>query len=243
MGRSVARLVAASALATAASLGSATAQTSSEGAERSPVVVELFTSQGCSSCPPADQLLRDLAQEEGVIALALHVDYWDYIGWKDSFARPEHTVRQKAYARASGERMIYTPQIIVEGRARVVGAKAMAVVNAVEEQRAAPPQIALTAERTGEVLQIEARALTQATAELVVQLVRYKPEGRVEILRGENAGRTLSYANIVTAWDVVAEWTVDTPLSLRLDVPGDQPAVVIVQETGHGPILAAAELR
>ena len=90
-------------------------------AEDAPVVVELFTSQGCSSCPPADELLREMSKRPDVIALAFHVDYWDYIGWKDEFAHPGFTKRQKAYAKAAGERMVYTPQMIVHGVVRVVG--------------------------------------------------------------------------------------------------------------------------
>jgi hypothetical protein len=89
-----------------------------------PVVVELFTSQGCSSCPPADALLSELAEHEDIIALALHVDYWDYIGWADSLARPEHTVRQKAYAAAAGKRMVYTPQFVIGGIDHVTGYRA-----------------------------------------------------------------------------------------------------------------------
>ena len=87
-----------------------------------PVVVELYTSQGCSSCPPADAFLaRELANRDDVIALALHVDYWDYIGWKDDFADPQHTDRQRDYARAAGQRTIYTPQMIIAGKDHVIG--------------------------------------------------------------------------------------------------------------------------
>ena len=88
---------------------------------QSPVVVELFTSQGCSSCPPADKLMHELAKRDDVIALALHVDYWDYIGWKDVFAQPEFTARQRAYARLGNRKMIYTPQMVINGRDHVVG--------------------------------------------------------------------------------------------------------------------------
>ena len=83
-------------------------------AESDPVVVELFTSQGCSSCPPADRIMHDLAKRDDVIGLALHVDYWDYIGWKDEYADPDHTLRQRSYARQGGRSMIYTPQMVVK---------------------------------------------------------------------------------------------------------------------------------
>jgi hypothetical protein len=89
-------------------------------AQDRPVLVELFTSQGCSSCPPADALLHKLARRDDVVALALHVDYWDYIGWKDTFAKAAHSARQRAYAREAGRRMVYTPQMIINGADHVV---------------------------------------------------------------------------------------------------------------------------
>jgi hypothetical protein len=236
------RIVAGVCAAALAGLAFVAAGARAEG-ERSPIVVELFTSQGCSSCPPADRLLSDLAERDGIIALALHVDYWDYIGWKDSFAEPEHTARQRAYARAAGERMIYTPQMIVGGTHRVVGARAMKVVSAIESHEAAPSPVSVQIERDGDNLSVEAAAPSATQGEMVVQLVRYRPEATVKILRGENAGRTLTYSNIVTSWEVVRAWSGAAPLQLTLPVPGEEPAVVIVQEAGHGAILGAATTR
>jgi hypothetical protein len=207
-----------------------------------PVVVELFTSQGCSSCPPADKLFHDLAARDDIIALALHVDYWDYIGWKDAFAVPAHTARQKAYAAAAGTRSIYTPQMIVDGRARVVGSNAMAVVDAIMASKARPSPVDLKISRTGETLAVEAE-MTGAARPCVVHLVRYSPERAVEILRGENAGRHMVYANVAQDWQVLMRWDGEKPLRTTAEVPGDLPVVVLIQADGHGPILAGAELR
>ena len=154
-------------------------------AQSAPVVVELFTSQGCSSCPPADKLMHDLAKREDVIALALHVDYWDYIGWKDLFADPEHTKRQQRYAFRGGRDVVYTPQMIINGQDDVVGARAMelAEIIAAHAERGSP--VTLRATRAGDAVQIEASAAEGAApGRLVVQLVRFTPLGREALLQG-----------------------------------------------------------
>lgn len=206
-----------------------------------PIVVELFTSQGCSSCPPADAMLAELARMDGVIALALHVDYWDYIGWPDSFASPVHTARQEAYARAAGERMVYTPQIVVGGQDRVVGGDAMAVMENLHAHMGATTPIDLTVRRDGDKLEIEAPAQSQPRT-LDIHLVRFRPWEEVEITGGENAGLTMSYANIVTSWEVVGQWTGSEPLELSLPLTGGEPVVVLLQEPGPGRIRAAAQI-
>ncbi len=208
-----------------------------------PVVVELYTSQGCSSCPPADALLAELSARDDVIPLALHVDYWDYIGWKDNHADPAHTVRQRSYARAAGHRTIYTPQMIVGGRDHVVGYKPMKLAMLIDDHRAAgmPVRVGLT--RQGGSVVIEAEAVRDIRGDIVVQLVRYQPSNDVKISRGENAGRTLTYTNIVTDWSVIGGWDGTGRLEMRAEAPGDAPVVVVLQATGHGPILGAARLR
>ncbi|PRX29752.1 hypothetical protein SAMN05216257_11013 [Meinhardsimonia xiamenensis] len=212
--------------------------------EAPPVLVELFTSQGCSACPPADALLAELADRDDVIALALHVDYWDYIGWKDGFARPEFTARQKAYARAAGHRTIYTPQMIVNGTEHVVGAKPMRLADALMRQRERAPLVALDLARAGSRLTITARPLAHALpAQMVVQLVRYLPSATVAISRGENAGRTITYRNIVTEWMHLARWDGRNAFQLELAVTGPEPVVVVIQSDGPGEVLAAARLR
>ncbi|MDR0810557.1 MAG: DUF1223 domain-containing protein [Gemmobacter sp.] len=207
-----------------------------------PVVVEFYTSQGCSSCPPADAFFATLVRQPGVIPLALHVDYWDYIGWKDRFASPAFTERQKAYARAAKSRTIYTPQMIVNGDARVEGNDAAAVAAAISAAKPGPGRIDLT--REGGHLRIRAEAPLEADGGTIsLQLVRYRPEETVEIAHGENAGQVVSYHNIVTEWTRLAEWPGQPPLEIEVPEGDGGPAVVLVQRAGPGAILAAVEVK
>ena len=210
--------------------------------ESQPVVVELFTSQGCAACPPADAFFGELAQRDNVIALALHVDYWDYIGWSDGFARPEFTRRQKGYAKAAGSRMIYTPQVIVDGHFQLAGTEADHIAAAIETRAAQPPLANLSLSREGDALTIEAQLLAPKPSDLTLQLVRYRPQETVRIAEGENSGRTITYRNIVTSWDTLARWDGQGQLRLTLKVEGQEPAVVIVQQAGPGAILASARV-
>ena len=211
--------------------------------EPHPVVVELFTSQGCSSCPPADALLTELAERDDVIPLALHVDYWDYIGWKDTLANPAFTKRQKGYAYAAGQRTIYTPQMIVGGQEHVVGYKPMRLAQLIEEHNEKPDELQVTLTRVAGGVLITADAMARARGEMVVQLVRYSPQETVDIRRGENAGKTFVYSNVVTEWREIGRWDSAGPLSMQAEAPGDAPIVVVVQAPMQGPILAAARLR
>lgn len=208
-----------------------------------PVVVELYTSQGCSSCPPADALLHELAARDDVLPLALHVDYWDYIGWKDEFAKPSHTKRQKGYAHAGGRRMIYTPQMIIMGQDDVVGADGMQVEDAIARHQAQPRPVSLTATRQGDDVLIRLQPKVQMPeGRFVVQLVRYTPQQTVSIKRGELAGRTLSYANVVEDWQIAAEWDGAGDLEIAFPARGSKPAAVLVQEAPFGPVIAAARV-
>lgn len=208
----------------------------------SPVVVELYTSQGCSSCPPADALLAELAGQPGVIPLALHVDYWDYIGWTDEFAHPGFTKRQKSYAKAAGERMIYTPQMIIGGVERVVGHEPAAVSEAIARMASAPSPVRLTISREGGQIVIRAEADPPLDAPAMVQMVGYRSGAKVDIGHGENAGLSVEYRNIVTSWDRLGDWSGLEPLVLTAPSAGDGPVVVIVQRQGPAGILAAAAL-
>lgn len=206
------------------------------------LVIELYTSQGCSSCPPADEFLAALAADPRVVPLALHVDYWDYIGWKDHFAQPEFTKRQKEYARAIGSRTIYTPQMIVGGQDRVEGHRPAEVTTLIDVHLRQGKSVALEMRRDGAVLEIRAKALRPFDEPVRVQLVRYRPSETVDIRHGENAGRTVTYHNIVTVWQSLGEWSGAEPLSITAEAPGPDPAVVILQSPGPSAILAAARI-
>ena len=206
------------------------------------VVVEMYTSQGCSSCPPADEFFATLIDNPQVIALSLHVDYWDYIGWADSFADPKFTERQKAYARANGSRTIYTPQMIVGGQDRVEGNEPDEVSAFITTHLGVASRVHLVATRQGDTIVIQAEADPPLEAPVRVQLVHYIPEKTVDIGRGENAGRVITYRNIVTSWAVIDEWQGAAPLQILAPSSGNEPAVVILQEVGPAAILAAARV-
>jgi hypothetical protein len=206
------------------------------------VVVELYTSQGCSSCPPADEFFAELARDPMIIPLALHVDYWDYIGWADSFADPKFTARQKAYARNVGSRTIYTPQMIVGGLDRVEGNAPTEVASLVMKHLKGTQPASITVTRKGETLVIRAEATRPVGQPVKIQIVRYLPEDSVKITRGENAGRTITYYNVVTSWQVVGDWDGVAPLELEANYPKGNPGVVILQAEGPAAILAAARV-
>lgn len=212
-------------------------------AQSGPVVVELYTSQGCSSCPPADEFLVKLAKRDDVIALSLHVDYWDYIGWKDIFASPKFTARQHAYARAAGKRMVYTPQMVVAGQDLVVGNKPADVGRLIRAHSNAPSKVAISVTRKGNQVEISAKPLVKGLGDLVVQMVRFSNGEVVRIKRGENAGRKLTYANVVSDWRVLKKWNGSSRLTFSAKMAGDDECVIIVQAANHGSILAAARVR
>lgn len=209
----------------------------------SPVVLELFTSQGCSSCPPADALLGDLASQDGVVALALHVDYWDYLGWKDSFGDAAHSARQRAYAKAAHSRSIFTPEMVVQGAIRLKGHDAARISEQIARLRERRSPVSLEISREPEKLVMRIAAVGEIGGPADVHVVRFIPSETVEIEGGENAGRRIEYANIVTEWQTVARWDGDGPLDLTFDLGGsNQPVAVIVQRAPIGAVLTAAQV-
>lgn len=220
-----------------------------------PVVVELFTSQGCSSCPPADAMLSQIAAEPGVLALSFHVDYWDYLGWKDSFGSPVFTERQEGYARASGERSVYTPQIIVDGKDTSVAPGPAQLMSLIDANRASPAMLSVRRENSADGQKIELMPLSDLGGPVSVLLVRYAPERQVEVQAGENAGKQVTYTNVVLGLRELTEWDGNAPLRLTVradhqsteDFPADTRHVLLVQKglgakDLPGPILAAITL-
>ncbi|NVO22787.1 DUF1223 domain-containing protein [Donghicola mangrovi] len=209
-----------------------------------PVVIELYTSQGCSSCPSADKLLEKLAGREDVLPLSLHVDYWDYIGWVDTFAHPAFTERQKIYARNIGERMIYTPQMIVNGTTHVVGNRPMDVADALNtaQDSAGPGRIDATL--VGAALSLKGQQIDPAAGPYIVQFITYVPQQTVQIMRGENAGKEVTYVNVVSGWNHLGEWDGQGVFSAVVTptAPEDEHAVIVQQEN-QGAVVAAARLR
>ena len=208
-------------------------------------VVELFTSQGCSRCPDADRLLAELGERDDIIALAYHIDYWDYIGWQDTFGLPANTELQKAYAQSWGKTRIYTPQMVINGESAVVGSDAAEAERAIEAAHA-PLPVKLRSNGSGGVT-LEAPA--DATLEpAVVWLVTYRERAEVEIERGENSGRALVYTHIVTGRQAIGMWDpaqgaeIVIPLDEVLGANSDGAAVVVQEKNGQlpGRILGAS---
>lgn len=207
------------------------------------VVVELFTSQGCSSCPAADAFFAKLSEDPRLITLSLHVDYWDYLGWKDKFANPAFTARQKNYARHARDKMVYTPQVIVQGEHRMIGNKAEDVLSTIQTELAETRPTQVVLDRQGDTLLIHAQPVGTQYGTIRVQLVRFTPTEKVKIERGENAGQTITYHNVVTSWQVLGTWDGVAPLNVETTAVGAAPLAVILQSEGPSVILAAAALR
>ena len=209
-------------------------------------VVELFTSQGCNACPPADALLMDLAaieESDNLIVLGFHVNYWDYLGWADTFADEITTARQRAYMEPFSLRSVYTPQIVVDGVAQIAGSDRAAVMAAIAAAQGQSIDVVanpmLIPQEDGLYLSLE-RAPLEGVAD--VWVVLYDTRHDVEILRGENMGTTISYVNVVRRIDRLGTWNgdaVDFPIGDDILSADFDSCVFIVQMAGNGPILGA----
>lgn len=200
-----------------------------------PVVVELFQSQGCSSCPPADAVLNALADRSDVIALNFAVTYWDQLGWKDTFARPAYTARQWDYAHAAGRTNVSTPQMIVDGRTAIVGNRQADVDGSIARARASAVEVPIAV--NGPTIALPA---VRTTKSVTLWLVRYDPRTiQVAIRAGENGGRTIPHRNIVRDLISLGTWN-GTAKTFRFpaDVPGLRNALLL--QAGRGGSIISA---
>ncbi|WP_298721864.1 DUF1223 domain-containing protein [uncultured Ferrovibrio sp.] len=233
-------------MAFATGLGSiAMVQNAAAQAGRSIMVLELFTSQGCNSCPPADALMFDWAKQPDVLPLSLHVDYWDYLGWKDTFGKKGHSKRQHEYAQSMGKRQIYTPQVVVDGRFQAVGSDQNAVAQALNKARKSE-RVTLQAEFSKGAWQILVPDVAGWQGEAKVLLCRYDRRHDVTIERGENHGKTITYLNVARAWNTFGEWK-GQAATYRLpdlgEIDWSTEGVVVMLQSHNGPILGAVDIQ
>lgn len=211
-----------------------------------PWSVELFTSQGCSSCPPADAFLGRLAKRPDIVALSFHVDYWDYIGWKDPFASRETTERQRGYARTLKQRYVYTPEMVVDGIGHDTGREPgpiealLAKAQRLSPKRATPE----LARAIGGPLTIKLAAFALEHGPADVTLAIYDRRNKTPVASGENQGRTLENFNIVRQLELVSRWD-GSPASWTIAADRIQPAqgvAVLVQRADYGPMIGCNKL-
>jgi len=212
-------------------------------------VLELFTSQGCSSCPPADKLLGELTADTSLITLSLPIDYWDYLGWKETLATPEDTARQRAYARARGDREVYTPQIVVNGAMHVLGSDRTAIDRLIGQTDQKPGVMSVPVAITpdGASLNVKVQSAESGHNAGEVWLCPLAKAVAVAIGRGENRGRTIIYHNVVRSWVKLGDWTGSEatwsmPIAKIRDDGIDAAAIVLQEGTRERPgvILGAA---
>lgn len=212
-------------------------------------LLELFTSQGCSSCPPADKLLGEFAKDPSLIALSLPIDIWDYLGWKDTLSLPGHTARQRAYAEIRGDRQVYTPQLVINGSMHVVGSDRAAVEHAIAETDRNPDimSLAVMASTASGELSVTVKHAPGKQTHGEVWLCPLARAVSVAVGRGENRGHTLVYHNVVRAWRKLgdfagadASWSV--PLAKIENGKIDSAAIIVQEGTREKPgiVLGAA---
>ena len=212
-------------------------------------VIELFTSQGCSSCPPADKLLAELAGDPSLVAISVPIDYWDYLGWKDTLAEPRHTARQKAYAHMRGDGQVYTPQAVVNGSIHALGSDKAAIEHAIAKTRKngamslAPVTLAFAQGH----INLAVSEATDGPTSAEAWLCGLMKTATIAIARGENKGRTITYHNVARRWIKLGDWagqakSWSVPMQALAGDGIDEAAVLLQSGTVEKPrtILGAA---
>ena len=211
-----------------------------------PVVLELFTSQGCSSCPPADKLLAQMGDDPAVIALSLHVDYWDKLGWKDVFSSSALTDRQRTYSLLQGKNNVFTPQLMVDGQISTIGSNESAVRDAIKQAHIQQADLPLSLMPDEAKQQLAVYIVPSKNAALPAQgtiyAFYYTRKAVTAVTRGENGGSTLTNINNVTHIESVGKWLANTAFSGLIALPKtpDEAVAVIVQKDIQGRIIGAA---
>ena len=211
-----------------------------------PWAVELFTSQGCNSCPPADAFLGKLAKRSDIVALSFHVDYWDYIGWKDPFASRETTDRQRAYARVLKQRYVYTPEMVVDGIGHDTGREPRLIEALLAKAQSLSPRRATPelSRAGGGPITIKLAAFALESGPADVTLAIYDRRYNTPVASGENRGRTLENFNIVRQLEMIGRWD-GSPVSWTIAASRVQPAqgvAVLVQRADHGAMIGCNKL-
>lgn len=213
-------------------------------AEPAPVLVELFTSQGCSSCPPADQLASQLKSQPGVTVVTFNVDYWDYLGWRDTLAKPEYTKRQTDYAHSRGDMDVYTPQMVINGDSHAVGSNQDTVQKAIASARRRVSNLQLHLSATEKELIVNLPK-GEAGVEATLWILAVAPVVTVIIERGENSGKSITYQNVVRNLVPAGMWD-GSAATLKLPrkgiMTGDSKSCIAVLQKGKvGPVLGMAQ--
>ncbi|UTW55408.1 thioredoxin family protein [Kordiimonas sp. SCSIO 12610] len=211
-------------------------------------VVELFTSQGCSSCPPADAALKSMRNRPNILTLSWAVDYWDRLGWEDTYASPSHTKRQAAYNKRFGRGGVYTPQMVIDGAFQAIGSKNSAIRDAIDQSRATSRiEVKPTLTPAGETIQLDLPATEGLPKELSVRVVWYLSDAEVQINRGENEGRVLHYTNVVRASEMVMDWdgsaqSISLKVADGVSAGADHVAILLQEGYRHGKIIGAVSM-
>ncbi len=216
--------------------------------KKAPTIVELYTSQGCSSCPPADLLLGELSQNPDIITLSLNVDYWDYLGWRDTLGSPRHTKRQQAYAANLGKRQVYTPQMMINGHLDVVGSRRKEVFKTLKQASSPGPRVPMNIIENKQdiVIDVSESPSPALARKATVWVLITSPKVLVPVERGENRGKNITYHNVVRQIVPAGMWE---GKSLRITLPkdglglqGKRDCVALLQQGTVGKVIGAARM-
>jgi hypothetical protein len=212
-------------------------------AAKQPTLIELFTSQGCSSCPPADKLAAELAKDPANLVVSFNVDYWDYLGWRDTLAKPEYSQRQYDYAKTRGDGAVYTPQMVFNGTSHAVGSKASEVQSHIEQSqhKGLAAHLSLTLDDKAISVTIEAAPVS---GEATLWLMAIAPEVKQAIGRGENSGEDITYVNVVRNLVPAAMWKGEAYsgswMRDAVMTPDCTSCIAVLQTEKTGPLLGVA---